>query len=159
MTAGQVPALVIGAGPAGLMAAEAIAAAGHRVVVAEAMPTPARKFLMAGKSGLNLTRDEPAAAFAARIAGGVAPVEGYLSQEDLQAIVAGFGPAEVRAWAEGLGIALFAGSTGIGSIAAVGISPAILGPEAGKMPDSDPSLADDDIRHDYGGGVFYNVGA
>lgn len=65
-----VPALVIGAGPAGLMAAETLAAAGVPVVLAEAMPTPARKFLMAGKSGLNLTRDEPAAAFAARIAGG-----------------------------------------------------------------------------------------
>ena len=107
-----VPALVIGAGPAGLMAAETLAATGVPVVVTEAMPTPARKFLMAGKSGLNLTRDEPAAAFAARIAGGRASVEGYLSQKDLQDIVAGFGPAEVRAWAEGLGIALFAGSTG-----------------------------------------------
>ena len=51
-------ALVIGAGPAGLMAAEEFARAGHRVTVAEAKPSPARKFLMAGKSGLNLTRRE-----------------------------------------------------------------------------------------------------
>lgn len=66
-------ALVIGAGPAGLMAAEVLARAGHAVVVAEAMPTPARKFLMAGKSGLNLTKDEGFAAFAGRY-GGSAPV-------------------------------------------------------------------------------------
>ena len=106
MTAEQVPALVIGAGPAGLMAAEAIAAAGHRVAVAEAMPTPARKFLMAGKSGLNLTRDEPAPDFAARLSGSAAA-----GGCDLQALVRGFGPAEVSAWARGLGIELFTGST------------------------------------------------
>ena len=114
----RAPALVIGAGPAGLMAAEALSAAGHAVIVAEAMPTPARKFLMAGKSGLNLTREEPAPAFAARIAGGAAPrpvpgrPPGYLRTEDLRAIIEGFGPAAMRAWAEGLGIALFTGSTG-----------------------------------------------
>ncbi|MDM7459713.1 MAG: NAD(P)/FAD-dependent oxidoreductase, partial [Paracoccus sp. (in: a-proteobacteria)] len=55
----RVDALVIGAGPAGLMAAEMLMAPGRRVVVAEAMPSPARKFLMAGKSGLNLTKAEP----------------------------------------------------------------------------------------------------
>ena len=69
-------ALVIGAGPAGLMAAEEIARAGHPVRVAEAMPTPARKFLMAGKSGLNLTKDESAEAFARNLilgTGGCAP--------------------------------------------------------------------------------------
>ena len=51
-------ALVIWAGPAGLMAAEELARAGHKVVVCEAKPSPARKFLMAGKSGLNITKDE-----------------------------------------------------------------------------------------------------
>ncbi|MBB1492069.1 TIGR03862 family flavoprotein [Paracoccus sp. MC1862] len=114
----EVPALVIGAGPAGLMAAEVLSAAGHPVVIAEAMPSPARKFLMAGKSGLNLTKDEPAQAFVARLQGGVAPAPvpgappGYFGEEELRAIVAGFGPAEVMDWARGLGVELFTGSTG-----------------------------------------------
>ncbi len=114
----RVDALVIGAGPAGLMAAGELALAGRQVLVAEAMPTPARKFLMAGKSGLNLTKDESAGDFAARI---VAPADppgalprtpGYFGQSELRGIVAGFGPAEVAAWAEGLGLSLFTGSTG-----------------------------------------------
>lgn len=94
-------ALVIGAGPAGLMAAEALALAGRRVLVAEAKSTPARKFLMAGKSGLNLTKDEPLPAFLAAYG------SNWLAE-----IVAGFGPEEVRAWAAGLGVDLFTGSTG-----------------------------------------------
>lgn len=101
-------ALVIGAGPAGLMAAEVLAGQGVRVVVTESMPTPARKFLMAGKSGLNLTRDEPHEAFFAHYGGsapGLRPPPGYFAKED-------FGPDEVMSWARGLGIALFAGSTG-----------------------------------------------
>ena len=59
MSAAAKSALVIGGGPAGLMAAEELARAGAPVTLAEAKPTLARKFLMAGKSGLNLTRDEP----------------------------------------------------------------------------------------------------
>ncbi len=55
--------LIVGAGPAGMMAAEHTALAGLKVAVADAMPSPARKFLMAGKSGLNLTKDEDTAAF------------------------------------------------------------------------------------------------
>lgn len=106
-----VDALVIGAGPAGLMAAEVMAGAGRRVVVADAMPTVARKFLMAGKSGLNITRLEPLQDFARRFGGGGDTLpphpRGYFGSGD-----AAFGPEAVMAWARGLGIELFAGSTG-----------------------------------------------
>lgn len=94
-------ALVIGGGPAGLMAAEEIARAGHRVLLAEAKPTLARKFLMAGKSGLNLTKDEARATF----------LQAY-TPEWIRPFVADFGPAEVMDFARGLGLALFTGSTG-----------------------------------------------
>ena len=96
-----IDALVIGAGPAGLMAAEALSGAGRRVTVTEAMPTPGRKFLMAGKSGLNLTKDEAADTFAAQYA-----------PDWIAPMVAEFGPAQVCDWAQGLGIAVFTGSSG-----------------------------------------------
>src|SRR5690554_5177237 len=96
-------ALVIGAGPAGLMAAGALAEAGYAVTVAEAKPSPARKFLMAGKSGLNLTKVEGQEAFLAAFGDGA---------EWLHPILDAFGPAEVQAWAEALGQPLFTGSTG-----------------------------------------------
>ncbi len=96
-------ALVVGAGPAGLAAAEVLAGSGARVLVAEAKPSIGRKFLMAGKSGLNLTKDEPSEAFAAAYTGGA---------DWLAPIVAAFGPGEVSAWARGLGIDVFAGSSG-----------------------------------------------
>lgn len=95
--------LVIGAGPAGLMAAGEMARAGLAVTLAEARPSPARKLLMAGKSGLNLTRDEPPEAFLAHYG----DAAGWLGP-----ILAGFGPAEVQAWARGLGQELFTGTTG-----------------------------------------------
>lgn len=94
-------ALVIGAGPAGLMAAEALAAAGRRVLVAEAKPSPARKLLMAGKSGLNITHDDPAGEFAR-----------HYSAEWLAPILDSFGPAEVMDWCRGLGQEVFTGSSG-----------------------------------------------
>ena len=90
-------ALVIGGGPAGLMAAEVLATAGCAVVVADAKPTVGRKFLMAGKSGLNLTKSEPPAAFAAAYAAG---------GDWLAPILARFGPGG------GLGVATFTGSSG-----------------------------------------------
>jgi uncharacterized flavoprotein (TIGR03862 family) len=96
-------ALVIGAGPAGLMAAGELARAGLSVTLAEAMPSAGRKFLMAGRSGLNLTRDEPLPAFLPHYgaaAGWLAPV------------LADFGPEAVADWARSLGQELFTGSTG-----------------------------------------------
>ena len=94
---------VIGAGPGGLMAAERLAQAGVRVVVHEAMPSPARKFLMAGRGGLNLTHSEPLEGFLARY-GGSAPLVGSWLER--------FSPTHLVGWAEGLGQATFAGSSG-----------------------------------------------
>ena len=95
--------LVIGGGPAGLMAAEAMAAAGLSLIVADAKPSVGRKFLMAGKSGLNLTKDEASEPFLAAF-DDAAPV--------LAPMLSAFGPVQTRAWAEGLGQELFTGSTG-----------------------------------------------
>ncbi len=100
---GATGALVVGAGPAGLMAAEALAAAGVAVAVAEAKPSIGRKLLMAGKSGLNLTKAEPPDAFVAAYGEG---------GDWLAPMLAEFGPAEVVAWAKGLGVETFAGSSG-----------------------------------------------
>ncbi|WP_322867113.1 TIGR03862 family flavoprotein [Aquicoccus sp. G2-2] len=97
------PALVIGAGPAGLMAAEELARAGFSVTVAEAKPSPARKLLMAGKSGLNLTKAEPFAPFLTAY-GDAAPA--------LRPMLEAFGPDQVRTWAQELGQPLFTGSSG-----------------------------------------------
>ena len=96
-------ALVIGAGPAGLMAAEVMARAGRRVTVCEAKPSPARKFLMAGKSGLNLLNAAPLPD----------QVATYAEAADrLAPMLRAFGPDEIRNWAEGLGQPLFTGSSG-----------------------------------------------
>ena len=95
-------ALVIGGGPAGLMAAEAMAVAGLPVLVADRMPSLARKLLMAGKSGLNLTKAEPFGDFLAA----------YVQPDWLRPMLESFGPEEVQAWARELGQDLFTGSTG-----------------------------------------------
>ncbi|MCF6304149.1 MAG: TIGR03862 family flavoprotein [Rhodobacteraceae bacterium] len=96
-------AVVIGGGPAGLMAAEMLADAGHSVTVVDAKPTMGRKLLMAGKSGLNLTKNEPAGPFFAA----------YGDAENwLEPILQGFHPADVIEWAEMLGQSVFTGSSG-----------------------------------------------
>ncbi len=101
MFAAMPDALVIGGGPAGLMAAEMLADRGHGVLVADAMPSMGRKLLMAGKSGLNLTKDEP--------------LPDFLNAYDapwLRPVLREFGPFEVQVWANGLGQAVFTGSSG-----------------------------------------------
>lgn len=97
-------ALVIGGGPAGLMAAEALLTAGRAVTLVEAKPSIGRKFLMAGKSGLNLTKMQPFGPFLASYGAGLNPT--------MRACLKAFGPDEVRAWTEGLGQTTFTGSTG-----------------------------------------------
>lgn len=96
-------ALVIGAGPAGLMAADELSAAGHSVIVAEAKPSVARKFLMAGKSGLNLTKNEPFESFLSHY---------QEAASTLRPMLETFGPQEVTRWAEALGQEMFTGSSG-----------------------------------------------
>ena len=97
---------VIGGGPAGLMAAEVLASAGPAVSVQlfDAMPSVGRKFLLAGKGGLNLTHSEPMDVLVRRFGEQGVP---------LLPMIAVFGPAEVRAWAAGLGVDTFVGSSGL----------------------------------------------
>ncbi len=96
-------AAIIGAGPAGLMAAEVLAQAGVQVTVYDHKPSVGRKFLMAGKSGLNLTMEAELDAF----------VPHYAETADtLRPILQGFDPAAVQGWARGLGQEVFTGSSG-----------------------------------------------
>ncbi|SPK73006.1 conserved protein of unknown function [Cupriavidus taiwanensis] len=94
---------VIGGGPAGLMAAEVLAAQGAGVAVYDAMPSVGRKFLMAGKGGMNLTHAEPEPAFLGRYGARTA---------QLAPMLAGFGAQALRDWVHGLGIDTFVGSSG-----------------------------------------------
>ncbi len=94
---------IIGGGPAGLMAAEVLSAKGVSVHVFDAMPSVGRKFLLAGKGGLNLTHAEPVEAFVARFGERSSDVAGWLLH---------FGAEQVRAWAQGLGVDTFVGSSG-----------------------------------------------
>ena len=94
---------VIGAGPAGLMAAEVLAEGGARVTVYDRMPSVGRKFLLAGRGGLNLTHGEELDRFLTRY-GAAMP--------RLRSVIEAFPPAAVRAWCEGLGQDTFVGSSG-----------------------------------------------
>jgi hypothetical protein len=94
-------AIVIGAGPAGLMAAGELAKTGAQVIVCEAKPTVARKFLMAGKSGLNVTKDEPWEVFVTRY-----------DTPHLRPILRDFGPEDVQDWCRALGQDVYTGSSG-----------------------------------------------
>ncbi len=94
---------IVGAGPAGLFAAEIIAAHGHRVTVYERMASPARKFLLAGRGGLNLTHSEDIAAFLDRYGDDARCV---------RAAVERFPAEKLIAWANGLGTETFVGSSG-----------------------------------------------
>jgi uncharacterized flavoprotein (TIGR03862 family) len=96
-------AIVIGGGPAGLMAAEVLSAGGAQVDLYDAMPSIGRKFLLAGKGGMNITHSEDFDAFAGRYGRRRAEVEAWLR---------GFTPQQVRDWIHGLGIDTFVGSSG-----------------------------------------------
>jgi uncharacterized flavoprotein (TIGR03862 family) len=94
---------IIGGGPAGLMAAEVLLAGELQVDLFDAMPSVGRKFLLAGKGGLNLTHSEAFDAFVGRFGEARAAVEPMLID---------FGPPALRAWAQGLGVGTFVGSSG-----------------------------------------------
>lgn len=94
---------IVGGGPAGLMAAEVVSARGVKVDVYDSMPSVGRKFLMAGKSGLNLTHSDPFDVFASRYGKRRKEIEPLLKQ---------FGADELREWARSLGIETFIGTSG-----------------------------------------------
>lgn len=98
------PGVVIaGAGPAGLMAAEILARGGAKVTVHDRMPSPARRLLMAGRGGLNLTHSEPVTEMIGR----------YGERSDrIAPLLEAFPPTALRDWAEGLGQATFVGTSG-----------------------------------------------
>ena len=96
-------AVVVGGGPAGLMAAEVLAGAGVEVHVYDAMPSVGRKFLLAGKGGLNLTHSEPPELFVTRYAA---------RQPQIEPLLKTFGAAELRDWAKALGVDTFVGTSG-----------------------------------------------
>lgn len=103
MTSSKKSIAIIGAGPAGLMAAEILSRADVRVDVYDAMPSAGRKFLMAGKGGLNITHAEPFEQFLCRYGA---------RRERLEPMLREFSPESLRSWVKGLGIETFIGSSG-----------------------------------------------
>lgn len=99
----QPEVIIIGAGPGGLMAAEVASSAGLRVAVYERKPVPARKFLLAGRGGLNITHSEDLESFIGRYGA---------AAERLRPAIENFPPSALRAWCEGLGETPFVGSSG-----------------------------------------------
>ncbi|MEP0806740.1 MAG: TIGR03862 family flavoprotein [Chloroflexota bacterium] len=96
-------AAIVGGGPAGLMAAEVISARGVKVDVYDSMPSVGRKFLMAGKSGLNITHSDPFEVF----------IERYGKRRpQIEPMLKNFGPQELRAWVHSFGIETFVGTSG-----------------------------------------------
>ncbi len=95
--------LIVGAGPAGLMAAEVLASRGRNVTLVDSKPSFGRKFLMAGKSGLNITNDQELKEFVKRFGE---------DGKKLEPMLTSFGPDKVKKWVEGLGQEIFTGSTG-----------------------------------------------
>lgn len=94
---------IVGGGPAGLMAAEVISARGVKVDVYDSMPSVGRKFLMAGKSGLNITHSDPFEAFVARYG---------KRKNNIEPLLKAFGSDQLREWVHGLGIQTFIGTSG-----------------------------------------------
>jgi len=94
---------IIGGGPAGLMAAEVISARGIKVDVYDAMPSVGRKFLMAGKSGLNITHSDPFEVFVSRYG---------KRSKNIEPLLKAFGADQLREWVHGLGIQTFIGTSG-----------------------------------------------
>ena len=95
--------LIVGGGPAGLMAADYLSKLNYNITIVDQMPTMGRKFLMAGKSGLNLTKNEPFEKFLNNFSG---------TSPQLLSALENFTPDDVQTWATSLGINLFTGSTG-----------------------------------------------
>ena len=103
MSAEKSDVLIVGGGPAGLRAAEIVSAVGRRTILADHKPSVGRKFLVAGRGGLNLTHSEPVENFPARYH----DTAGRWSK-----LLADFSPADLRAWAKELGVETFVGTSG-----------------------------------------------
>src|SRR5258708_16197386 len=103
MSTNQTDGAIIGAGPGGVMAAEVLGQGGADVTIYDAMPSAGRKFLMAGRGGLNLTHSEALPEFLKRY-GAATP--------RLKAVITAFPPDALRAWSETLGQPTFVGSSG-----------------------------------------------